>query len=66
MTPATCAAFTRSCTDDNCQEDDNRVTGLFALYDANHDNKIEVEDFLNFYTQCSREKEDVVRQNLYA
>ena len=30
MTPRTCALFTRSCTEDNCTEDDNRVTKLFA------------------------------------
>ena len=40
MTPATCVTFTRSCTDDNCNEYDSRVTGLFEQYDPDRDNKI--------------------------
>jgi hypothetical protein len=40
MTPRTCAAFARTCTDDNCTEEDNRVVGLFAMYDKDRDMKI--------------------------
>lgn len=34
MTIPTCANFTRSCTEENCAEDDNRVLRFFALYDG--------------------------------
>lgn len=61
MTPKTCASFTRSCTDENCDENDNRVIGLFAAYDSDGDNKLQYEEFLKFYLYCSKEKEEVVR-----
>lgn len=64
MTKKTCVDFTRSCTDDNCDEFDNRVVGLFTLYDEDHDGKIQEEEFLNFFVHSSREKEDIVRSNL--
>lgn len=40
MTPATCVEFTKSCTDDNCNEEDSRVVGLFAMYDKDSDKKL--------------------------
>lgn len=33
MTKSTCTMFIRSCTDDNCSEEDNRVTKLFSMCD---------------------------------
>jgi Ca2+-binding EF-hand superfamily protein len=61
MVPKTCAEFARSCTDDYCTEEDNRVVSLFALYDYDQDNKILLEDFLEFFRHSAYEKEDVVR-----
>lgn len=61
MTPKTCVEFTRSCTEDPCDENDQRVVGLFALYDHDHDNKIQEEEFIQFFVNSSREKEDIVR-----
>ena len=66
MTPKGCAAFTRTCTEDNCTEEDGRVVGLFLKYDTDKDNRLTEEDFLAFYRHCCKEKEDVVRHNLYA
>lgn len=46
---------------------DNRITGLFQAYDADGDGKMQKEEFLVFYTTCSRgEKAATVRENLRA
>jgi len=66
MTPATCVDFTKSCTEEPCSEEDMRVVGLFAEFDGDHDGKIQLEEFLNFYRACVFEKDEVVRQNLHA
>lgn len=61
MTPKTLVDFTKSCTDDNCTEDDSRIVGFFTMYDHDNDLKIVLEDFLVFYLNSCKEKEDVVR-----
>lgn len=66
MTKTTCTYFIRSCTDDNCSEDDKRVSNLFSLCDPENQGKVYESGFLEFYRQASRDKEDVVRQNLYS
>ena len=66
MTPPSAAAFVRSCTDDNCNEQDARITNLFNTYDLNHDNKLERLEFLTFYMFCCQEKPEIVWQNLLA
>jgi Ca2+-binding EF-hand superfamily protein len=46
---------------------DNRITGLFQAYDADGDGKMQKDEFLVFYTTCSRgEKATTVRENLRA
>jgi len=65
MNPNLCAAFTRTCTDDYVGEEDNRVVGLFYLYDHDKDNKIVLKNFLQFYFESSSTKEEVVRSNLF-
>ncbi|CDW89068.1 ubiquitin carboxyl-terminal hydrolase family protein [Stylonychia lemnae] len=67
MTPATCATFTKACTfEEHVTEDDQRVKGLFDIYDLDMDGKITFEEFLLFYKNCTIDKEYVVRENLYA
>ena len=67
MTPSTCANFTKTCTfEETVFEEDNRVKGLFDVYDLDKDEKISFEEFLLFYKNCCNDKEYVVRENLYA
>lgn len=44
-------AFIRSCTEDNCSINDNRVTNLFRDYDNDNDGCVTKEEFVEFYRQ---------------
>lgn len=61
------ARFIQACCGDLPAVNDNRITGLFQAYDADGDGKMQKEEFLVFYTTCSRgEKATTVRENLRA
>ena len=40
MIPSTAVVFIKNCTDDFCSEEDQRVMGLFAMYDSDQDGKL--------------------------
>lgn len=61
-----CAAFTRYCLNDKCEADDQRVTDLFNKYDLDHDEILQEDDFIRFYTDSAIRKPVVVWQNLKA
>lgn len=59
-------AFIRSCTDDNCTINDQRVVNLFRDYDNDNDGCVTREEFVEFYRAASVKKPDVVRSNIIA
>jgi hypothetical protein len=64
MTKELCAEFTTAITSaENITYSDHRVTALFDKYSKKYPNKILLveEEFLQFYSDCSKTKEDVVR-----
>jgi|LauGreDrversion4_2_1035121.scaffolds.fasta_scaffold11990_6 hypothetical protein len=64
MTKETCCLFIKGATGEQPTVTDDRVLGLFKLYDTNNDGFIEREDFLVFYENSARNKPDTVRENL--
>jgi Ca2+-binding EF-hand superfamily protein len=64
MTPETCALFIKGCTGEHPSLSDERITGMFKLYDSNSDGFIERQEFINFYEIACRTKGDTVRENL--
>lgn len=66
MTKETCALFIRGCTGEFPSSSDERIVNLFKAYDSNNDGKIEREEFMTFFENSSKSKEDTVRENLRA
>ncbi|KRW99755.1 Armadillo-type fold [Pseudocohnilembus persalinus] len=66
MDHAQCAQFIQSCTNDNCQKDDNRVKQVFANFDEDKDDFLTAEDFQRFYYNSCRDRENVVWSNLHS
>lgn len=65
MTRGTCAQFIKSCTEEEIvTEQDNRVENVFETYNNERDEKLKVEEFLQFYLDCCKSKDFVVRENL--
>lgn len=64
MTRETCALFIKGCTGEPATASDERITGLFTLYDRNKDGFIEREEFLEFYESACRTKPNTVRENM--
>lgn len=66
MTQEDCVEFIRSCTDDKCNINDNRVKILFSNHDYDNDGKVDKEGFVEFYRLSCVKKEEVVRANILA
>lgn len=64
MTKETCAKFIKGCTGEQPLPKDDRIEGMFKLYDSNNDGRIERADFLVFYEMACKNKPDTVRDNL--
>ncbi len=64
MTRETCSLFIRGCTGEPATVNDERITGLFNMYDRNKDGYIEREEFLEFYETSCKTKPGTVRENM--
>lgn len=64
MTMKGAADFTSSCTHERCFENDDRIQTLFNTYDSNHDGRLELDDFLEFYRVRAQSHDHVVWNNL--
>lgn len=64
MTKETCTKFIKGCTNEQPLPNDERILTMFKVYDANHDGRIERDEFLNFFEVACRSKPDTVRDNL--
>ena len=64
MSHAGCAAFTSSCTGDNCQATDKSIQDLFNTHDEDHDGLLTKDNFLSFYEKSCQHKPITVWSNL--
>ena len=60
MTPELTANFISSCTGEICKSDDTRIKDVYSKYDTDKDGILTEENFLEFYSQACRERENVV------
>ncbi|EAR94410.2 ubiquitin carboxy-terminal hydrolase (macronuclear) [Tetrahymena thermophila SB210] len=64
MKPLQVAQFINSCTNDNCQENDNRVVLCMENNDKGKKGYLTEENFIEFYSTACRNKQEIVRKNL--
>jgi EF-hand domain len=60
-----CRNFIRSATDEYVGEKDGSLLSIFEAHDHDRDGYLDLEDFLNFWRASIKDKEYVVRQNLF-
>lgn len=58
--------FVHGCCGEPPGPGDSRVASFFAEWDKDGDGRIQLEDFVSFYSTASRDKATVVRENLKA
>jgi len=66
MTPEGCAAFTNSCTGDQCKATDKRIQDFFTAHDTDKDGYLTLRNFLDFYKEACINRPNVVWTNLSA
>jgi ubiquitin carboxyl-terminal hydrolase 34 len=66
MSAEGCAAFTNSCTGDQCKASDRRIQDFFTNYDDDNDGYLTLDNFLEFYRQACINRISTVWSNIYA
>jgi hypothetical protein len=68
MTLVTCGKFVKAATNsrENIEPSDTRVADLFKEKDSNGDNLLEREEFIDFYVESVKNKEQIVLENVHA
>ena len=64
MTKETCALFIKGSTGEHPSVNDESSQTMFKNYDINNDDKIERQEFLQFFETACKNKPDTVRENM--